>query len=162
MPVLNPAFVEIESREPEGLLRRARDGDAEAFGEICRMHETRLLRQAMTLCGNTAQAEDLAQDTLVEAWRGLRRFNGRCQFYTWLCAILLNRHRSFVRKKRATPFSWFAGSEPLQDALLRVRDENSVPDEASELREQSALVQACISALLSETSAGDLPALLRG
>ena len=144
---MNPTIVELEAPEAGGLLRRAQDGDAEAFGEICRVHETRLLRQAMTLCGNAAHAEDLAQDTLVEAWRSLHRYHGGCQFYTWLCAILLNRHRSFARKKRATPFSFFTGSDQLRDALGRLRDEHSAPDEASELREQSALMQTCIRAL---------------
>ena len=147
MPVLTPVFVEIESREPEGLLCRAQGGDAAAFGEICRLHETRLLRQAMTLCGNATQAEDLAQDTLVEAWRSLRRYRGGCQFYTWLCAILLNRHRNFIRRKRAMPFASFAATEPFQETLGQLPDPNSAPDEASELREQSALMRACIQAL---------------
>jgi RNA polymerase sigma-70 factor, ECF subfamily len=79
---LHPTLVGIESPDSQGLLERARAGDAEAFGELCRMHETGLLRQATALCGNATLAEDLAQDTLVEAWRCLPRYNGRCQFFT--------------------------------------------------------------------------------
>ena len=146
---LSPTSVETEQSETRSLLDRARAGDAEAFGDICRIHETRLLRQAMTLCGNAAQAEDLAEDTLVEAWRHLRRFHGRCQFYTWLCAILLNRHRNFLRKRRATPFSSLSGAglQQFPDALGGLPDENSTPDEASEQREQAAQVQACVRSL---------------
>jgi RNA polymerase sigma-70 factor (ECF subfamily) len=94
---LSPTFVETEIPEMRSLLDQARAGDAEAFGEICRVHGTRLLRQAVALCGNLTLAEDLAQDTLVEAWKCLRRYNGRCQFFTWLCAILLNRYRNVLR-----------------------------------------------------------------
>src|SRR5215469_957198 len=95
----------MDAPDTRSLLDRAHGGDVAAFGEICRAYETRLLRQAMTLCGNEAMAEELAQDTLVEAWKSLRRYNERCQFFTWLCAILLNRWRNTVRKKRPAPFS---------------------------------------------------------
>src|SRR5438874_11350003 len=100
---LNPTFVEIEAPDTRSLLNEAQAGDAEAFAELCRAYETRLLRQALALCGNATLAEDLAQDTLVEAWKCLRRYNGRCQFFTWLCAILLNRHRNTIREKRPLP-----------------------------------------------------------
>ena len=105
MPVLNPAFVISELSETGSFVERAQAGDSEAFGGVCRLYETRLLRQAMTLCRNESMAEDLAQDTLVEAWKSLRRYNGRCQFFTWLCAILLNRYRNTVRRKRPLPLS---------------------------------------------------------
>src|SRR2546425_11887777 len=78
-------FVETEQALSPGLLERAQSGDADAFCELCRTHEGRLFRQALSLCGETALAEDLAQDTLVEAWRCLRRYNGRCRLFTWLC-----------------------------------------------------------------------------
>src|SRR5881227_3919296 len=92
--------------DDRSLLARVRAGDIEGFSEICRSHETRLVRQAMVLCGNQSQAEELAQETFVEAWKSLRRYHGRCQFFTWLCAILLNRYRNTVRQKRPTPFSF--------------------------------------------------------
>lgn len=142
-------LVEIETPDTRGLLERAREGDVEAFGEVCRVHEARLLRQAMVLCGNATLAEDLAQDTLVEAWKSLRRYNGRCQFFTWLCAILINRHRNTVRKKRPTPFSAVSNGErdELQNRVENLADDGSLPDEASQLREQAALVWQCIQAL---------------
>jgi RNA polymerase sigma-70 factor (ECF subfamily) len=100
---LSPTFVETQISDTSGLLDQARAGDAEAFGDICRVHGTPLLRQAVALCGNLTLAEDLAQDTLVEAWKGLHRYNGRCQFFTWLCAILLNRYRNILRGNRLRP-----------------------------------------------------------
>ncbi len=149
MASLNPTFVEIETPDTRSLLDQARAGDAEAFGEICRVHETRLLRQAVALCGNVTLAEDLAQDTLVEAWKGLHRYNGRCQFFTWLCAILLNRYRNALRKNRLRPASAPGGRD--QDEFEKhagnLADHAAPPDQAVERREQAAFVRQCVQAL---------------
>jgi RNA polymerase sigma-70 factor, ECF subfamily len=146
---LNPTFVEIEIPDSRNLLDLARAGDAGAFGEICRVYETRLLRQATLLCGNATQAEDLAQDALVEAWRCLCRYNGRCQFFTWLCAILLNRHRNALRKKRPLSFSAFSrhDHDAFQENIASVADHNSRPDETAQLHEQAAQMRDCIQTL---------------
>jgi RNA polymerase sigma-70 factor, ECF subfamily len=146
---LSPTFVEIETPDTRDLLELAQAGDAEAFGEVCRACETRLLRQAMTLCGDATLAEDLAQDALVEAWKCLRRYNGQCRFFTWLYAILLNRHRNLLRQKRPLPFSVFAGRDrdEFQKNITNLADESSRPDEAAQLHEQAARIRACIQAL---------------
>jgi RNA polymerase sigma-70 factor (ECF subfamily) len=146
---LNPAFVEIEAPDTQSLLDQVRAGDTEAFCDVCRVYETRLLRQAITLCGDPTLAEDLAQDTLVEAWKCLRRYNGRCRFFTWLCAILLNRYRNSVRAKRAVTLSSLAAHdrEEFQNSIDNLADRDAAPDQAAQLREQSILVRNCIDAL---------------
>jgi RNA polymerase sigma-70 factor (ECF subfamily) len=146
---LNPPFVEAETPDTQSLLEQAQAGDTAAFGGVCRHYETRLLRQALTLCGNATLAEDLAQDTLVEAWKCLRRYNGRCQFFTWLCAILLNRYRNTVREKRPVALSSLSGPDQdhFQSSLDQLTDQESLPDQVAQVREQSALVLQCINAL---------------
>jgi RNA polymerase sigma-70 factor (ECF subfamily) len=141
--------METEMLDTRSLLERARSGDTEAFCSLCRIHEARLLRQAMTLCGNSTLAEDLAQDTLVEAWKCLKRYNERCQFFTWLCAILLNRYRNALRQQRAAPEVAFQlqGCDPTQSTLRQLPDHAPAPDEAALRREQAALVRQCIRAL---------------
>jgi RNA polymerase sigma-70 factor, ECF subfamily len=141
--------VEIEVSESTDLLARAQAGDGEAFGSVCRTYENRLLRQAMALCGDQTLAEDLAQDTMVEAWKCLRRYDGQCRFFTWLCAILLNRYRNTMRRKRPVPLSALTGSNQNEgrDSLSRFADRCSAPDQAAQLRERAALVRDCIRAL---------------
>jgi RNA polymerase sigma-70 factor (ECF subfamily) len=139
--------VETELSDTRSLLDQARAGDAEAFGEICRRHETRLLRQAYVLCGNLALAEDLAQDTLVEAWKSLHRYHGRCQFFTWLCSILLNRYRNECRQHRPGQLAALGGREPDGWEQPTVADHASQPDQAVEGREQAALLRQCIKTL---------------
>ena len=149
MASLSPTYVETEISDTRGLLDQARGGDAEAFSEICRVHGTRLLRQAITLCGNPTLAEDLAQDTLVEAWKCLRRYNGRCQFFTWLCAILLNRYHNLLRQKRPLPFSAFSqhDRDEFRKQITNLADQDFLPSETIQLREQAAQMRACIQAL---------------
>jgi RNA polymerase sigma-70 factor (ECF subfamily) len=103
----------------------------------------------MVLCGQASLAEDLAQDTLVEAWKCLRRYNGQCQFFTWLCAILLNRFRNTVRQRRPVPFSAFPlhDRHGLEDSFGQLADPDSLPDEAAQRRERAAEVRKCIEAL---------------
>src|SRR5207249_618973 len=83
----------------------------------------------------------------VEAWKCLRRYNGRCQFFTWLCAILLHRYRNAAREKRFEPLSSLAGHDEEETGLDKFADGDSSPDQAAQDREQAALVLACIQAL---------------
>ena len=130
------------------LVLQAQQGDDQAFGEACRVVEARLLRQATLLCGEPSMAQDLAQDTLIEAWRCLGRYNGTCQFFTWLCAILHNRYRGVVRRRRLVSFlslNFSHTSEPT--ALDVLPDLAATPDQAAHSKEQAALVRRCIHSL---------------
>lgn len=149
MAGLNPTSVEIDNPDTRSLLELARSGDAEAYGKVYRAYATRLLRQAVALCGNDGLAEELAQDTLVEAWKCLHRYNGRCKFFTWLCAILLNRYRNRIRDNRLLPVSTLGSREQdeFSDSVEKLTDQGTLPDEAAEMREQAALVRKCIETL---------------
>lgn len=145
----NPTFVADDFPDQHSLVQQAKAGDAEAFDGICRTCESRLFHQALTLCGNVTLAQELAQETLVEAWKHLRRYNGRCQFFTWLCAILINRHRNALRQKRPVPFSALPAPahDELQNRMHQLPAHESMPDQAALLHERALLVWKCIQAL---------------
>src|SRR5262245_49079855 len=94
-------------------------------------------------------AEDLAQETLIEAWKSLRRFKGRCQFFTWLCAILLNRYRNTVRRKRPIPVASLVHGDEEEFALHldRATDAEATPDRTAQADEEARLILTCIQAL---------------
>lgn len=142
---ITSTFVAIEAPNSPDLLDRASRGDADAFCELCRVHETRLLRQATALCGNSVMAEDLAQDTFIEAWKCLRRYNGQCRFFTWLCAILVNRYRNMLRSQRARPDS--LPQCPCNGDQAATADTTNAPDHAAEMREEAALIRKCVELL---------------
>ncbi len=124
------------------LISRARSGDSEAFDELVREHGDRVLRQAIALCGDVSAAEDLVQETLVEAWRSLPRYHGGCHFFTWLCSILIHRHRNARRKRWPLPFSLlFGGDRDDADSfVVKVAAPGPGPDGQTEQAEQAARV----------------------
>src|SRR5687767_13227106 len=86
-------------------LRKAQVGDVEAFAEWIKPFESRLFREALALCRHEADADDLTQQTLIEAWKSLPRFNpATCRFSTWLYSILLHRHHKMLRSARVRRF----------------------------------------------------------
>ncbi|HOX58344.1 MAG TPA: sigma-70 family RNA polymerase sigma factor [Candidatus Paceibacterota bacterium] len=105
------------------LLSRARAGDTPAFCRLAAEHERRLLQQACGLTHDRTAAEDLVSETLAEAWRSLSRYNGACQFSTWLFSILLHRHQKALRRARSRPIP-LAALLPAQADEHRQAQEN--------------------------------------
>jgi RNA polymerase sigma-70 factor (ECF subfamily) len=77
------------------------DGDTHAFGELVKRHQS-LVRNILRtwLRGDTARADDLAQETFLKAYRNLHQFGGQGQFSTWLYKIAYNEFRGWARSAR--------------------------------------------------------------
>ena len=75
--------------DDQALARDAAGGDGRAFHALVDRHGPRLLRLARALCGNSADAEDVLQETFLGAFRNLPRFEGRSSVRTWLSRILM-------------------------------------------------------------------------
>jgi len=69
------------------LVSRARTGDTAAFGELVERHRTAVFRAALAVLGTPADAEDVAQEACVLAFRKLDGFRGDASFRTWLLMI---------------------------------------------------------------------------
>ena len=70
------------------LLRRAREGDEQAFGRLVEACLDQSYGLALRITGHTAEAEDALQDALYKAWRALPGFRGDSKFSTWLYRIV--------------------------------------------------------------------------
>jgi RNA polymerase sigma-70 factor (TIGR02960 family) len=81
----------------ERTLARARAGDEEAFRELTEPYRRELQLHCYRIVGSMQDAEDLLQETLLGAWRGLERFEGRASPRTWLYRIATNRCLNFLR-----------------------------------------------------------------
>src|SRR5579859_3314631 len=74
----------------EQLLTAAREGDQDAFAGLIDPYRRELHAHCYRMLGSAADAEDALQDTLLRAWRGLPRFEGRSSVRSWLYKIATN------------------------------------------------------------------------
>jgi RNA polymerase sigma factor (sigma-70 family) len=98
------AIVVDDRRIPETeaeLVARARDGDAAAFEQLAGAHADRVFAVLLRLLGDRGEAEDVAQEVMLRAWRGIGPFHGRSLFFTWLHRIAINEaNRSLEKSSR--------------------------------------------------------------
>jgi RNA polymerase sigma-70 factor (ECF subfamily) len=98
------------------LIRRARSGDQEAFAELVMAHADRVYAALRRFGLDTGDADEVAQEVFLRAWRGLARFEERAQFSTWLYRIAFNEaQRRLARRTlpRAQPAPDDDGPDPV-------------------------------------------------
>ena len=81
-------------------IARIRKGEFEAFEALVEKYQGRIFRHLRKLVRDTSQAEDLLQETFLNAYRGLKDFSGTSSFSTWLFRIATNTALMFLRKHR--------------------------------------------------------------
>jgi len=87
----------------EQTLSRARAGDEDAFRELTDPYRRELQLHIYWIVGSIQDAEDLLQETLLAAWRGLEQFEGRASVRAWLYRIATNRSLDALRASRRRP-----------------------------------------------------------
>ena len=85
------------------LVSRARGGDGEAFRALTEPHRRELQVHCYRMLGSFQDAEDVLQDTLLAAWRGIGGFEGRASIRTWLYRIATNRCLNALRSASRRP-----------------------------------------------------------
>src|ERR1700723_3544855 len=124
-------------------------GDTQLYHELIHPHERCVYLMALSLVKNEADAEDIAQEAFLKAFRNLSKFRAESKFSTWLISIALNEARSKLRQKKAMKIeSLDAGSEEdghVSPAILR--DWREVPSEALERKEVRRMLREAITGL---------------
>lgn len=82
------------------LVERARAGDTDAFYALVRQYQRTVYWAAFGLLGNSADAEEISQETFLKCFQHLDQFRGDSRFSTWLTQIALNEARQRLRKQR--------------------------------------------------------------
>jgi RNA polymerase sigma-70 factor (ECF subfamily) len=138
------------------LLARARAGDGEAFGQLVEPYRRELQVHCYRMLGSLVDAEDALQDTLLSAWQGLARFEGRASVRTWLYRVATSRCLDSLRsvaRRRPTSMPAADGDapaptrtgevlwlEPYPDVLLdTLADSAPGPEARYEARESISL-----------------------
>jgi RNA polymerase sigma-70 factor (ECF subfamily) len=141
----------------EGALSRARAGDESAFGELVEPYRRELHLHCYRILGSLQDAEDIVQETLLAAWRGLSGFEARASLRAWLYRIATNRCLNALRDRKRRPEELPTMAEPPEptrmaeplwldpypDALLeQVADSTPGPEASYETREAVGLAFA--------------------
>ncbi len=135
------------SRQPSARSVPAEGDGAVVFDRLYRDHVDRIYRFAQRLCGQVEDAQDLVQDTFLNAYRGLEGFRGDAQVSTWLYRIAARACLRLRRKRKGEPARELSLEEfiPTSEGefRLQVPTDGLTPEEALENKElKRALHQA--------------------
>jgi RNA polymerase sigma-70 factor (ECF subfamily) len=88
------------------LVRRVQSGDKGAFDALVRKYQHKLVKLVMRYVRNPAEAEDIAQEAFIKAYRALPQFRGDSAFYTWLYRIAINTAKNAVVSRDRSPIEY--------------------------------------------------------
>jgi RNA polymerase sigma-70 factor (ECF subfamily) len=131
------------------LIARAAEGDGAAFERIMRRHNQLLFRAARSIVRNDAEAEDVAQEAWMRAWRGLGKYRAESKLSTWLVRIVINEALGRLRRKSAHVIPLEAAMispEPETQAALSEEPERG-PEQSIQRAQMRKLMEARISLL---------------
>jgi RNA polymerase sigma factor (sigma-70 family) len=100
------------------LVAAAKDGDRQAYAELCRRHSPQVFRMVLRITGNFADAEDTLQEALLKAYVHIRGFEGRSAFSSWLTRIAVNSALMLLRKRRSQLMHCFEDDPEAYDFKL--------------------------------------------
>src|SRR6516225_8670566 len=139
-----------KERNEAELIARILGGEKELFHDLVRPYERMLYLTAFSIVKNEADAEECAQDAVVNAYRNLARFRGESKFSTWLVTIVVNEARQKLRKaKRAKEESL---DEPMEGEEKEftpapLTDWREIPSEALERKELREVLRKAVADL---------------
>ena len=138
-------------------------GETQLFHELIRPHERSVYRLALSCMKNVADAEDVAQEAFLRAFRHLSTFRAEAKFSTWLKSITLNEARSRLRRQSLIRIASL--DEPSNKKVispLLLRDWREIPSEVIEREEVRQLIQQAIERPSGHVSSGLSSARRRG
>ena len=135
---------EREAATATALVAAAKAGDARAFEALVSRYRKRIFALALHITRSASEADDIAQDVFLKAYRALPEFEGRSQFFTWVYRMTVNRSLN-VRRDRAR-----RGEDVLDDPRLELAiavDARSNPSREAELRQSYARLLRALDSL---------------
>jgi len=134
-------------------IKRAQQGDAEAFAPLVQKHQQRVFSLAYHLVRRRDEVEDLAQEIFIKAFRAIRSYNFQSSFATWLSRIATNHCYDYLRRERSSRVSyyWQMGENSQQELEANFE---SLPARAPN-HEDHAVMKDLVSKLLDDAPEND-------
>lgn len=134
------------TRGEEQIIASILEGNSHEFHSLIRPYERTVYVMALALLKNEADAEDVAQEAFLKAFRNLKSFRAESKFSTWLISITLNEARSRLRRKGTVAMESLdepnEGEGHVSPALLR--DWREIPSESLERLEVRQILQEAV------------------
>ena len=133
----------------EVLIQRVQNGEIEVFYELVRPYERGVFLAALSLVKNEGDAEEVAQEAMLKAFKGLARFRGEAKFSTWLIQIAINEAKMKLRRDRRHLYESLEEGPRGDDGDYMPKDYADWREIPSEALEQKELRVALTKALKS-------------
>jgi RNA polymerase sigma-70 factor (ECF subfamily) len=131
------------------LVRRVQRGDKGAFDALVLKYQHKLVKLVMRYVRNPAEAEDIAQEAFIKAYRALPQFRGESAFYTWLYRIAINTAKNAVVSRDRSPIDYDldrTNAEDSYEVQSRMKD-SETPEGLVLTDEIRSIVNAAIESL---------------
>jgi RNA polymerase sigma-70 factor, ECF subfamily len=140
----------VEQRDEAGMIAAILSGESQRFHDLIRPYERSVYVMALSFVKDESDAEDVAQEAFLKAFRNLASFRGEAKFGTWLISITLNEARSKIRRKKLVkmePLEAPDGDDGSHVSPALLRDWKEIPSEALERSEMRSLLQKAVEGL---------------
>jgi RNA polymerase sigma-70 factor, ECF subfamily len=148
MSVNNGSNRELNGSLDQELIRRVKGGNKQAYGLLVERYQGRILAVLTQYLHNASDAEDVAQETFVRAYRSLSSFRGDSAFYTWLHRIAINTAKNAITARNCRPPTQDVDlGDSLNDGIdTRLRD-HETPEAIRQRHEVEGRLQRAIDGL---------------
>lgn len=136
--------MELHTLDDRELVTRSREGNRDAFATLVVRYQDRVLNLVYRRLGDRDRALDVSQEVFLKAYRGLDRFQGESQFFTWLFRITMNETISSRRKEQRHDRTGSLSQERDGERLPDPPDTSFEPSAEAERLDDQAMVQQAI------------------
>ncbi len=132
------------------LVRRVKAGEADAFDILVEKYQYRILHLIGRYVSDRGAVHDVAQETFLKAWRGIGRFRGDSQFYTWLFRIAVNTAKNYLTVERRRADKLMPNHQEDNSIMDSLPADSGTPEQEAQASEIEAVVNQAISELSEE------------
>ncbi|MEW5909636.1 MAG: sigma-70 family RNA polymerase sigma factor [Thermodesulfobacteriota bacterium] len=148
-----PVIQSNHAADPDkALVKSFQQGNQSSFERLVHIHKRRIFNICYRFLGDFSEANDIAQETFIRAFRSIHQFRFEAAFSTWLCRIAVNtcknrlNSKSYRQEKRLIRFRETPDSK-LPDTMSEIADPNPLPLSRLVEKEKEILIEKAIAAL---------------
>ena len=141
--------MEILGSQEVSLIKQSKAGDIKSFEQLIAKHQKKAFNIAYRMLGNLEDANDVTQEALVKAYKGIKKFKGKSSFSTWLYAIVNNACIDFIRKNRKANIIYLDREYETGEGTCKIQlgSNENTPEQLFEKKEVQRLVRESIGEL---------------